>query len=140
MHMMTSDVLITIKGLQMALDSSDCLEIITNGKYFKKNGKHYVLYEEVVEDQRVSNMIKIHDETVEITKKGLASVQMFFETGKKNTSIYSTPYGQLEVSIYAEQIRVNETENKLELNMQYDLEMNSQHVSDSQVSVTVVSR
>ena len=65
---------------------------------------------------------------------------MFFETGKKNTSIYSTPYGQLEVSIYAEQIRVNETENKLELNMQYDLEMNSQHVSDSQVSVTVVSR
>ena len=81
--MMTSDVLITIKGLQMALDSSDCLEIITNGKYFKKNGKHYVLYEEVVEDQRVSNMIKIHDETVEITKKGLASVQMFFETGRK---------------------------------------------------------
>ena len=36
---------------------------------------------------------------------------------------------------------MNETENKLELNMQYDLEMNSQHVSDSQVSVaTVVSR
>lgn len=138
--MMTSDVLITIKGLQMALDNSDSLEIITNGKYFKKNGKHYVLYEEVVEDQRVSNMIKIYNETVEVTKKGLASVQMFFETGKKNTSIYSTPYGQLEVSIYAEQIRVNETENKLELNMQYDLEMNSQHVSDSQVSVTVVSR
>ena len=62
--MTTSDVLITIKGLQMALDSSDSLEIITNGKYFKKNGKHYVLYEEVVEDQRVSSMIKIHDETV----------------------------------------------------------------------------
>ena len=140
MHMMTSDVLITIKGLQMALDNSDSLEIITNGKYFKKNGKHYVLYEEVVEDQRVSNMIKIYNETVEVTKKGLASVQMFFETGKKNTSIYSTPFGQIEISIYAEQIRVNETDRTLELNMQYDLELNSQHVSDSQVSVTVVSR
>lgn len=138
--MMTSDVLITIKGLQMALDNSDSLEIITNGKYFKKNGKHYVLYEEVVEDQRVSNMIKIYNETVEVTKKGLASVQMFFETGKKNTSIYSTPFGQIEISIYAEQIRVNETDRTLELNMQYDLELNSQHVSDSQVSVTVVSR
>ncbi len=138
--MMTSDVLITIKGLQMALDNSDSLEIITNGKYFKKNGKHYVLYEEVVEDQRVSNMIKIYNESVEVTKKGLASVQMFFETGKKNTSIYSTPFGQIEISIYAEQIRVNETDRTLELNMQYDLELNSQHVSDSQVSVTVVSR
>lgn len=138
--MMTKDVLITIKGLQMALDDSDTLEIMTNGKYYKKNGKHYVLYEEVVEDQKVSNMIKIYDETVEITKKGLASVQMFFETGKKNTSIYSTPFGQIEIGIYAEQIRVNESENKLELNMQYDLEMNSEHVSDSQVSVTVVSR
>ncbi len=138
--MMTTDVLITIKGLQMAMDDSDSLEIMTNGKYYKKNGKHYVLYEEVVEDQKVSNMIKIYDETVEITKKGLASVQMFFETGKKNTSIYSTPFGQIEIGIYAEQIRVNESENKLELNMQYDLEMNSEHVSDSQVSVTVVSR
>ena len=137
---MTTDVLITIKGLQMAMDDSDSLEIMTNGKYYKKNGKHYVLYEEVVEDQKVSNMIKIYDETVEITKKGLASVQMFFETGKKNTSIYSTPFGQIEIGIYAEQIRVNESENKLELNMQYDLEMNSEHVSDSQVSVTVVSR
>lgn len=138
--MMTKDVLITIKGLQMALDDNDTLEIMTNGKYYKKNGKHYVLYEELVEDQKVSNMIKIYDETVEITKKGLASVQMFFETGKKNTSIYSTPFGQIEIGIYAEQIRVNESENKLELNMQYDLEMNSEHVSDSQVSVTVVSR
>ena len=138
--MMTTYVLITIKGLQMAMDDSDSLEIMTNGKYYKKNGKHYVLYEEVVEDQKVSNMIKIYDETVEITKKGLASVQMFFETGKKNTSIYSTPFGQIEIGIYAEQIRVNESENKLELNMQYDLEMNSEHVSDSQVSVTVVSR
>ena len=106
--MMTTDVLITIKGLQMAMDDSDSLEIMTNGKYYKKNGKHYV--------------------------------QMFFETGKKNTSIYSTPFGQIEIGIYAEQIRVNESENKLELNMQYDLEMNSEHVSDSQVSVTVVSR
>lgn len=138
--MMTTDVLITIRGLQVALDDNDSLEIMTNGKYFKRNGKHYVLYEEVVEDQRVSNMIKIYDGAVEITKKGLASVQMLFEMGKKNTSIYSTPFGQIEIGIYAEQIRVSETDRKLELNMQYDLEMNSEHVSDSQVSVTVVSR
>ena len=138
--MMTKDVLITIKGLQMALDDSEGLEIMTNGTYYKKNGKHYVLYEEVLEDQKVSSMIKINVGKVEITKKGPARVQMMFEAGKKNTSIYATPFGQIEIGVYAEQIRVNETDDRLELNMQYDLEMNSEHVSDSQVSVTVVPR
>ena len=44
---MTKDVLLSISGLQFAArDEEDVepIEVITAGDYYKKNGKHYILY------------------------------------------------------------------------------------------------
>ena len=50
---MTKDVLISISGLQFAEgENSEPVEVITSGSYYKKNGKHYILYDEVAEDTR----------------------------------------------------------------------------------------
>ena len=47
---MTKDVLITISGLQIADDTSaQPVEVITSGEYYCRNGKHYILYDEVME-------------------------------------------------------------------------------------------
>ena len=71
---MTKDVLITISGVQM-LDEEDAdVEMVTRGDYYQKNGKHYILYDEVMEgfDGRVRNVIKISPNSVDIIKKGVA--------------------------------------------------------------------
>ena len=48
---MTKDVLISISGLQFAGgENSEPVEVITSGSYYKKNGRHYILYDEVAED------------------------------------------------------------------------------------------
>ncbi|MCI8598235.1 MAG: DUF1934 domain-containing protein, partial [Lachnospiraceae bacterium] len=47
---MTKQVLLTIAGLQyMGEEMNDPVEIVTAGDYYNRNGKHYVLYDEVVE-------------------------------------------------------------------------------------------
>ena len=51
---MTKDVLISITGMHTdAIDKGDLtdgpIEVITPASYFCKNGKHYILYEEVAE-------------------------------------------------------------------------------------------
>ena len=47
---MTKDVLVKISGLQFAEDQDNGpVEIITTGNYYKKNGKHYILYDDVQE-------------------------------------------------------------------------------------------
>ena len=48
---MTEDVLISVKGLH-ALDTADEeeVEVFSAGKYYFKNGKHYIFYDEMVED------------------------------------------------------------------------------------------
>lgn len=46
---MTKDILINISGLQMDVDPNDPIEMMTTGAYYLRNGKHYILYEELSE-------------------------------------------------------------------------------------------
>ena len=78
---MTRDVLISISGMQIAEDDSNSVEMITTGDYFMKNGKHYILYDEIQEDTGgvTKNTIKIHGSGLDIIKRGSSSVHMTFE-------------------------------------------------------------
>ena len=68
---MTKDVLISISGLQFAGgENSEPVEVSTSGSYYKKNGRHYSLYDEVAEDTAgtTKNIIKdiIHIATLKM--------------------------------------------------------------------------
>lgn len=52
---MTRDVLVRISGLQLIDGEHDDVEVITSGDYFWKNGKHYILYDEVIDGIEESN-------------------------------------------------------------------------------------
>ncbi len=60
---MTKDVLVSINGLQIARQSEEAepVEVITAGDYYKKNNKHYVIYDEVTEGfaGTTKNIIKL---------------------------------------------------------------------------------
>ena len=76
---MTKDVLVKISGLQFAEDQDNGpVEIITTGNYYKKNGKHYILYDEVQEgfDGVTKSVIKVNDDFLDVTKKGVTNVHM----------------------------------------------------------------
>ena len=51
------------------------VEIITTGNYYKKNGKHYILYDEVQEgfDGVTKSVIIVNDDFLDVTKKGAVS-------------------------------------------------------------------
>ncbi len=57
---MTKEVLINISGLQMDVDPENPIEMVTTGAYYLKNGKHYILYDELSEDNEVTkNVLKM---------------------------------------------------------------------------------
>ena len=90
---MTKDVLVTISGLQIAKkgeEDTEPVEVIMAGDYYKKNDKHYVIYDEIVEgyDGTTKNIIKLQEDCVDITKRGLMNVHMVFEKNKKNGRQY----------------------------------------------------
>ena len=139
---MTKDVLVRVKGTQEIDGEKDTIEVITNGSCYEKNGKWYILYEEVMDELNAvtKNTVKISADTVEVTKKGLINAQMIYETGKKNVCNYATPMGQILMGITTKDIQFRVEENKMYLDIQYALEMNGQHVSSSRLELTADSR
>lgn len=139
---MTRDVLISISGNQKADGDDNEVEMITSGDYFQKNGSHYILYDEVLEgfDGVVKNTIKIRPEGLDIIKKGITNVHMAFEKNKKNITCYATPFGEMMVGINTSQIRVNEGEDSLKVEVIYSLDINYEHVSECNITVDVHSK
>lgn len=141
---MTKDVLVKISGLQFGeeIEDDEPVEIITTGNYYKKNGKHYILYDEVQEgfDGVTKNVIKLNDDFMDVTKRGATNVHMMFEKNKKNLSYYSTPYGNLLVGINATDVKVNETEDNIDIKVDYKLEVNYEHLAECTITMSVMSK
>lgn len=65
---------------------------------------------------------------------------MVFERNKKNLACYMTPFGELMVGIDTSDIRVEEEEQLLRVNVDYSLDINYEHVSDCSITVSVRPR
>ena len=139
---MTKDVLVAIAGLQFDMQENDTVEIITPGQYYCKGKKHYVLYEEVLEeDQSVTkNTIKISDNQIDILRKGAVSAHMTFEENKNNITYYNTPFGQLLIGINTYKIQKNVSEDQIEVIINYGLDMNYSHVSDCEIKIQIKAK
>ena len=140
---MTKDVLVKISGLQFAEDQDNGpVEIITTGNYYKKNGKHYILYDEVQEgfDGVTKSVIKVNDDFLDVTKKGVTNVHMMFEKNRKNVTYYYTPYGSLLIGIDAKSVDVQESENDIDVKVNYELEVNYEHMADCCITMNIKSK
>ena len=130
---MNNNVLIKISGLQMVDDTGDNVESMSAVKYYLKKDKHYVLYEDMDDenDEITKNTIKFNSETVEVTRKGLVTGKLVFKKGKNNQSLYSTPFGDLLMEVYEEK------EDNIDLKIDYELYANNSKVSDSIININI---
>lgn len=136
---MDKNVLIHVRGLQMMEmgDDQEPIEIVVPGQYYFRNGSHYLRYEEILDEGSGTtiNYIKISPKGMEVRKQGLINVHMVFEQGKKNMTYYTTPYGTLQMGIAATGMELEETENEINMKVDYSLDMNEEHVADCCLSV-----
>ena len=140
---MTKDVLLSIKGLQFANEQdTEPVEVITSGDYYKRNGKHYILYDEVMEgfEGVTKNIIKLKENGLDVTKKGVTNVHMMFEKNKKNITYYNTPFGSIMIGIDAKDIKIEEKEESILVNVSYGLEVNYEHMADCNIVMNIQSK
>lgn len=136
---MEKDVLIHVRGLQMIDDNGqdEPIEIVVPGEYYFRNGSHYLRYEELMDDlgEPTINYIKISAKGMEVRKKGPVNTHMVFEQGKKNMTLYSTPFGTLQMGISATNMELTESENCIDMKVDYSLDMNAEHVADCSLAI-----
>ena len=141
---MNKDVLIHVRGLQMMEtdDAQEPIEIVVPGQYYFRNGSHYLRYEERLDDtaETTVNYIKMSPNGVEVRKQGQVNVHMVFEEGKKNKTFYNTPYGTLQMGISATGLELKESEDGIQMKVDYALDMNEEHVADCYLTVQAQSK
>lgn len=139
---MTKEVIISISGLPTDMDEDDCeaVEVISFGNYYLKNGKHYVKYEEVKEQQNkvTSSILKFTDEKVELKRYGGLSAQMEFEAGVKYVTCYHTDYGDVTIGFATNEIEIHEEEELIEIRLDYNLELNEEDAGRCNVIIKIV--
>ena len=141
---MNKEVLIHVRGLQMMEtdDTQEPIEIVVPGQYYFRNGSHYLRYEEMLDDtaETTVNYIKMSPNGVEVRKQGQVNVHMVFEEGKKNKTFYNTPYGTLQMGIAATGLELKESEDGIQMKVDYALDMNEEHVADCYLTVQAQSK
>lgn len=140
---MTKDVILKVQGLHAAEgDPDDIIEVISPGEYYFRNGKHYFLYDEVMEGGAgvTKNIIKVQKDYMELTKKGAVNVHMVFERGRQNITYYYTPYGSLQIGIDTWVVILREETDKIVVDVIYALDMNSELVGCCRICITAVPR
>lgn len=113
-------------------EGDEPIEIVVPGEYYFRNGSHYLRYEEMLEDHGdpTVNYIKISPKGMEVRKKGQVNTHMVFEQGKRNMAFYTTSFGTLEMDISATNLELKESDSRLDMKVNYSLDLNQEHVAD----------
>lgn len=141
---MEQEVKLRISGMQIqGGGAEDKVEVVSVGKMYEEDGAVCVSYEEMLDENEtgvvhvVKNLLKVQDNQVEVIKRGSAESHMVFVPEQATYTYYSTPIGELEVSIFTKQIEHEQMTNGFRLMLQYDLEMNQMTISQCNVDIVV---
>lgn len=139
---MAQEVKLRVRGIQ-GEGTEDNVEVVSVGQMYEEDGFLCLAYDEVVDEsdsgvvQVVNNLMKIRENQVEVLKEGPTESHMVFVPNETTYTYYSTPIGELEVSIFTKEIKRTEQENGFHLVLRYDLEMNSTFISQCSVDIVV---
>lgn len=146
---MTQDVLVTISGLhitdeaEMNQNDNEPIELIAPAKYYLKNGKHYIIYDEMMDDfpEMVKNKVKITgDSQLEIIKTGLVNAHMVFEEGKSNVTFYETPFGKMHTEMHTRCLNIRITETQIDIDVDYQLDVGGAPAADCRILMNIKSK
>ncbi len=143
---MTEEVLVRVTGIQSSPEepqtSEEPISIVTSGRFYTENGERFVQYEEIYEEAEMSavNTVKLHPEVLEVNKSGAINVQMIFQENRRNMSMYGTPFGEIEMGISTTSYTMHETDDRIDLDVKYALEMNGEHAADCELKLEIMAR
>ncbi len=139
---MTKDVLVSVRGAHIADGETNNLEVIMAGSYYFKNGKHYIIYDEILEGEEgsICNTIKANADSVDMIKGGDARAHMIFQENRPNVSCYVTPYGQMIRTFIDLDAVGRDTHDHLKIQIDYTLELNYEQTSQSHIEIDVKSK
>ncbi len=139
---MTKDVLLSITGLYAEdNENKDRIETLIPAQFYQKEDAYYVFYEEILDDSIgvTKSRMKISEKCVELNRRGDVNVTLTFTEGEKSVSAYQLPYGVFTMGIDTHVVKITETEETIDILIQYTMEMDGQIISENDIEIVIKS-
>ena len=123
---MKKDVLITIKGTQRVGGESDVIEMMTTGRFYRKNKLYYISYEETeatgYEGCRTTLKVGPNDK-VTMTRFGPSRSQLIVEQGVRHQCQYDTGYGAMTIGVNTRHLLADLNDQGGDIEIDYAIEI-----------------
>lgn len=124
---MEKDVIISIQGMQnYEGQDPDAMELVTEGKLKEAEGGLCLSYQEseLTGMAGTTTVFHVEPEKVTLLRIGSVSSEMVFEQGKRHMSLYSTPFGNMEIGVLARKLSSTLSAAGGRIEIDYDIEIN----------------
>lgn len=107
MEIAKQNVTIHICNEQVIDGQPEKIEMSVKGCVYGEGNRIAIEYTEYDEEMhKIETVVRAEkDIFVSVTRSGAYESQMLFEKGKRNTTVYSTPYGDLSMGMYTKSIQ-----------------------------------
>ena len=120
---------ISIKGLQSyAGDAEDSnIELVSECDFYFSDGAYFCEYQEseITGLGGTNTCIEIGNDYVSLVRKGTVNSQMLFMEGRKTTSLYAMPFGELTIDIHTKSLDCHIDEDGGRIMVDYIIDINN---------------
>ncbi|AVQ37642.1 TPA: DUF1934 domain-containing protein [Clostridium botulinum] len=120
-------------------EKNDSIEVVTPGNFYKKDRNYYAVYEETAISgmEGTTTTLKISEKNFSLIRMGSTSTKMDFALNKKNMSMYSTPYGTLEININTKKLDINIDDNGGSIYIDYIMSVAGQKPQNTILNINI---
>ncbi len=136
---MRVNAVIRILSKQRTENGDNAGEMSVLGKVTYEDGKSIIEYIENNEETgpEETTITVFENDTVSIVRNGQFSSEMMVEKGKRHHTFYKTPYGELTMGIYGNQVDWSRDETGAILKMRYSLDFNNGFISENTMIIYI---
>ena len=115
------------------------ISVVTPGSFYKRNNCYYAVYEEteISGMEGTTTTIKIQPSEFFLLRTGTTNAKMHFCNDKKNTSLYDTPYGTLQLEIDTKELSIDVNEAGGNIYVNYDMNVSGQKLMPTYLEVDI---
>ncbi|MDO4288351.1 MAG: DUF1934 domain-containing protein [Eubacterium sp.] len=124
-----------------ASQMKDIMEFSTEGNVYREKNSTCVCYDEseISGVEGTTTTVRLEDGKISVIRMGVVNSIMEFEEGRRNVTLYSTPYGDITMGIFTKGVDVayNEKRDPVKVRVKYSIDVegveNSQNVLDIKI-------
>lgn len=137
---MKKDAMITIKGIYDIDGSNDTIELLTRGRFYRRNNSYWVSYDESETTGYEGHKTTLHIEPDKVTmrRSGASESQLVVQKGVRHQCMYNTGFGAMTIGVSGKNVKSSLNDLGGTVDFSYSMDINTALTSENRVIIKVV--